>query len=126
MEVLAWPSWSAAAREESPAWSMKVATVLRKTWEVTQSKPAAAKASAGRPGVVEGSRQPPNGAVDRLVALALPARLPRGPLAQHPDASVRQHEGAGPGIGLGPRGRSRAPREDHASFTEVFSPASTA
>ena len=31
MEVLAWPSWSAAALEESPAWSIRVATVLRKT-----------------------------------------------------------------------------------------------
>src|SRR3954453_1814500 len=62
MDVLACPSWSAVAREDRPAWSMRVATVLRKTWVVTQSKPAASKASLRSAWVLKGSRQPPSGA----------------------------------------------------------------
>src|SRR3954451_9810005 len=62
MEVLAWPSWSAAAREDRPAWSMRGAKVLRKAWDVTHSKPAPAKASRRSAWVLEGSRQLPSGA----------------------------------------------------------------
>src|SRR5829696_5229126 len=53
MDVLAWPSWSAPARQDRSASSMRVATVLRKTWEVTQSEPAVVKASRRSAGVLE-------------------------------------------------------------------------
>src|SRR6476660_1341213 len=45
MDGLEWPSWSAATRVDSPAWSIRVATVLPSAWLVIQSYPAAVNAS---------------------------------------------------------------------------------
>ncbi len=81
---------------------MRVATVLRKTCEVTQSKPAVAKASRRSAWVLEGSRQPPKGAGKTgWLPGPLPSRSTRRAFAKHGDAPERQHEGAGSGVGLG-------------------------
>jgi len=39
MEIWEWPSWSAPARADRPASSIRVATVLRKMWEVMSGVP---------------------------------------------------------------------------------------
>src|SRR4051812_43062687 len=115
MEVLACPSRSAAAREDRPAWSMRVATVLRKTWEVTQSKPAAAKASRRSAWVLDGSRQPPSGAgnTGRALLLATVVCCRRARPPQHVDAPAGEDQGAAAGVGLG-----RLDRQPFAAHTD--------
>src|SRR3954452_9291270 len=102
MDVLACPSWSAVAREDRPAWSMRVATVLRKTWVVTQSKPAAAKASRRSAWVLDGSRQPPSGAGNTGRASVAGGRclLAVSSVAQQVRAPAGDEQGASAGVGL--------------------------
>src|SRR4051812_5420042 len=100
MEMLAWPSWSVAAREDRLAWSMRVAAALRKVWVVTPSKPAVAKASRRSAWVLEGSRQPPSGAGKHRPAGAVTVGHLKtvGAVARHRGAPARQQQSAPAGV----------------------------
>jgi hypothetical protein len=62
MEVLAWPSWSAAAREERPGLVQHGGYGLAEDVRGHPVEPAFAKAWRRPAWLLEGSRQPPRGA----------------------------------------------------------------